>query len=228
MVKRFPGKGWGLCARGGGDDGGGDGGDEGGGEHSGSGGKDGGSGTTKTTATTVPPPLPLPRGAFIAEYAGEPLRTAEARRRLAAYDARGAGHALLSVRAVLPSGAAALRLSLDATARGNAARFANHACGGGACALVLVARRGELLPRVALFAARAIAAGEEITFDYGGGGGGGGGDIGGGGDGGAAAAARSRQEAAAAEEPPPARAHSSVPCACGAPCCRGWLPSEVV
>jgi SET domain-containing protein len=65
---------------------------------------------------------PLPRGAFVCEYAGEPLTTTEARARLEAYDASGGGHALLVARLVLPSGGAALRLNVDATAKGNVAR----------------------------------------------------------------------------------------------------------
>lgn len=66
--------------------------------------------------------MPLQRGAFICEYAGEPINAAAARARLAEYDAAGAGHALLVARLVLPSGRAALRLNLDATRSGNVAR----------------------------------------------------------------------------------------------------------
>jgi hypothetical protein len=65
----------------------------------------------------------LPAGAFVCEYAGEPIATPEARRRLAAYDSAGSGHALLAARLVLPSGRAALRINVDATRRGNVARW---------------------------------------------------------------------------------------------------------
>ncbi len=47
---------------------------------------------------------------------------------------------------------------------------AGTSCDGGTLAMVLVRRRGGLLPAVGLFAARDIAAGEELTFCYGGGG----------------------------------------------------------
>jgi SET domain-containing protein len=42
-----------------------------------------------------------------------------------------------------------------------------NSCDGGNLLLVLVSCKGELVPRVALFAARDIAAGEELTFSYG-------------------------------------------------------------
>lgn len=174
----------------------------------------------------------LPRGAFVCEYAGEPLRAAEARRRLAdEYDAAGRGHALLVARAVLPSGAAALRMSLDATARGNVARFVNHACGeAGNCSLAFVSRRGELLPRVALFASRGVAAGEELTFCYGGGaegeaGSGGDGGVDGGGDDGGDGGGRGD---GGVDGGGPRQRMSRVRCACGAARCHGWLPSEPV
>jgi histone-lysine N-methyltransferase SETMAR len=175
----------------------------------------------------------------VCEYAGEPLTTAQARSRLAGYDAAGAGHALLVARAVLPSGGAALRLNLDATRRGNVARcacaraagwraqggighgmwphegldtrapprFINHSCDGGNLELVFVTAKGELLPRVALFAARDIAAGEELTFSYGGGG---------------------AQPAAQGGAAPSPAGKERAPCCCGADVCTGWLPSEDV
>jgi SET domain-containing protein len=71
------------------------------------------------------------------------------------------------VRQWLPSQQLALRVNIDATRRGNAARFANHRCGDANCDLVLVTQAGRLLPRVALVAHRAVAAGEELTFSYG-------------------------------------------------------------
>ncbi|GBF97713.1 hypothetical protein Rsub_10877 [Raphidocelis subcapitata] len=222
---------------------------------------------------------PIGPGAFVCEYAGEPLGSAAARAALARYDAgaraaeeaaaaaaaAGAGggsaalsrdlpgegsssggdggggvggldsssggsgggrglessgggglesssagggapphHALLVARLVLPSGAS-LRLNLDATRRGNVARFINHACDGGNLEPVFVTARGELLPRVALFARRAIAAGEELTFSYGG------------------AATGPEAEAGAAAGGVVGR-RGEVRCQCGAPCCRGFLP----
>ena len=94
------------------------------------------------------------------------MTTAEARRREREYDKRG-GAALLVVREHLPSGKACLRVNVDATAVGNAARFINHECGGGNLAAEVVRETGFLLPRVCFFAERDVAAGEELTFSYG-------------------------------------------------------------
>lgn len=108
-------------------------------------------------------------GAFVCEYAGEYVTTEEARRRLREYDewrAHRPGHALLVVRAVLPSGGAYLRINIDATRKGNVARFINHCCGGGNLVPVIVRRQGDVLPKVALFASTSIQAGQELTFEY--------------------------------------------------------------
>lgn len=104
--------------------------------------------------------------------AGEFLTTAEARRRQRGYDeaASGGGRvsaALLVLREHLPSGRACLRVNIDATAVGNAARFINHSCDGGNLAGVLVRSSGLLLPRLCFFASRDIEVGEELTFSYG-------------------------------------------------------------
>ncbi|GAX84548.1 hypothetical protein CEUSTIGMA_g11969.t1 [Chlamydomonas eustigma] len=76
------------------------------------------------------------------------------------------GHALLVVREMLPSGVI-LRTNIDATSRGNVAKFFNHSCDGGNLRQVLIQRSGSLLPAVALFARRDIEIGEELTFAYG-------------------------------------------------------------
>ncbi|PNH02938.1 Histone-lysine N-methyltransferase SUVR3 [Tetrabaena socialis] len=86
--------------------------------------------------------------------------------RLRMYDQQGQGHALLVLREVLPSGLV-LRTNIDATRLGNVARFFNHSCDGGSLELVVVRRRGSLLPAVALFAAHDISPAEELTFAYG-------------------------------------------------------------
>lgn len=71
----------------------------------------------------------IPCGAFVCEYVGERITTAEARRRLLDYDAVGRAHALLVFREILPSHTAAIRLNIDATCRGNEAAFINHRWG---------------------------------------------------------------------------------------------------
>lgn len=105
--------------------------------------------------------------------AGELLTNSEADRRHSLYDSPKyqassvPPPALLVVREHLPSGTATLRLNIDATNFGNAARFINHSCDGGNVARVLVRQTGWPLPHVALFASRRILAGEEITMSYG-------------------------------------------------------------
>ncbi|KAJ8763166.1 hypothetical protein K2173_025551 [Erythroxylum novogranatense] len=113
------------------------------------------------------------RGQFICEYAGELLTTKEARRRQQIYDELASGgcassaSALLVVREHLPSGKVCLRINIDATKIGNAARFINHSCDGGNLFTVLVRNSGAILPRVCFFASKDIKEGEELTFSYG-------------------------------------------------------------
>ncbi|KAI3959698.1 hypothetical protein MKW92_008711 [Papaver armeniacum] len=113
----------------------------------------------------------VPRGEFVCEYAGELLTTQEARKRQKKYDDLAStsqfGSALLVVREHLPSGNACLRVNIDATRVGNAARFINHSCDGGNLSTVLVRGSGALFPRLCFFASRDILDGEELAFSYG-------------------------------------------------------------
>ncbi|RZC70723.1 hypothetical protein C5167_033882 [Papaver somniferum] len=113
----------------------------------------------------------VPRGEFVCEYAGELLTTQEARKRQKKYDDIAStsqfGSALLVVREHLPSGNACLRVNIDATRVGNAARFINHSCDGGNLSTVLVRGSGALFPRLCFFASRDILDGEELAFSYG-------------------------------------------------------------
>ncbi|CAK1599333.1 unnamed protein product [Parnassius mnemosyne] len=60
------------------------------------------------------------------------------------------------------------QLCVDAAAYGSAARFVNHSCRAALVPVRVFTRRRDLrLPVVALFAARDLSAGEELTFDYG-------------------------------------------------------------
>ncbi|KAK9807953.1 hypothetical protein WJX73_006881 [Symbiochloris irregularis] len=70
----------------------------------------------------------VPAGSFVCQYAGEILTNAVASSRLEEYDRspESAGHALLVVREQLPSRNAYLRLNIDATRKGNVARFFSH------------------------------------------------------------------------------------------------------
>ncbi|KAJ0237151.1 Histone-lysine N-methyltransferase SUVR3 [Hirschfeldia incana] len=144
----------------------------------------------------------IKKGQFICEYAGELLTTAEARRRQTIYDKlrstqQSFSSALLVIREHLPSGEACLRINIDATSIGNVARFINHSCDGGNLSTVLLRSSGALVPRLCFFAARDIAAGEELCFSYG--------DV---------------------RLTPEKSAENKLNCSCGSSCCFGTLPSE--
>lgn len=133
---------------------------------------------------------------------GELLTTAEARRRQTIYDKlrstqQSFSSALLVIREHLPSGQACLRINIDATRIGNVARFINHSCDGGNLSTVLLRSTGALLPRLCFFAARDIAAGEELSFSYG--------DV---------------------RLTPGKSAENKLNCSCGSSCCFGTLPCE--
>lgn len=171
----------------------------------------------------------IPIGTFVCEYGGEALSTPEAAARLEKYDQLGTRHALLVLREHLPlRKPLALRINIDATQKGNVARFINHSCDGGNLQPVVVRRRGALLPAVALIARRHVHPGEEFTFSY---------------DGSLCARPPSQQQAAAGSTSMLAlesRQHEHVvrsssqqhtarrPCACGTKACLGYLPNTPV
>ena len=167
----------------------------------------------------------LPIGAFVCEYAGELISSEQTRRRLKrrraeaaeAETCRGGGayvkNYVMTVREHLISGRV-LRTTIDPTEVGNVARFINHACRPNLVQHLV--RVGSLVPRVALFACREIASGEELTMYYG-----------------------DYHVAAASSEPPPSRTSGGpcggpavgmtagmTRCLCGEVCCRGFLPFD--
>ncbi|CAJ0957219.1 unnamed protein product [Ranitomeya imitator] len=90
----------------------------------------------------------VPSGRFVCEYAGEVLGPEEARRRIKEH--LHSGHVLETF--------------VDPTYVGNIGRFLNHSCQPN---LVMVpVRTHSMVPRLALFAARDIQAGEELCYDY--------------------------------------------------------------
>jgi uncharacterized protein len=86
------------------------------------------------------------RGAFIVEYTGPRISTAEANRR----EARGAKYMYELDR----------RWTVDGSSRSNIARYANHSCRPNAESDVV---RGKVILR----AIKTIRPGNEITYDYG-------------------------------------------------------------
>ena len=147
---------------------------------------------------------PLQRGAFVCEYAGELLASSEAKHRRAAAPTGPNYLMVVNERRQGGDGDGApcsLRTIIDPTVRGNVGRFLNHSCRPNL--MHQVVRVGSVVPRVAFFCLRDIAAGEELTFRYG--------DDG-------------EDEQPAAATPPTAR--GSRRCECGEEGCRGFLPAD--
>ena len=89
---------------------------------------------------------PIEKGAFIVEYTGRRITTAEADRR----EARGARY-MYEINS---------RWTVDGSSRRNIARYANHSCRPNAESDIV---KGKVILR----AIKAIRPGSEITFDYG-------------------------------------------------------------
>ncbi|XP_072203264.1 histone-lysine N-methyltransferase SETMAR [Excalfactoria chinensis] len=104
----------------------------------------------------------ITKGRFVCEYAGEVLGFAEARRRILSQTAQDPNY-IIAVREHLHSGQV-METFVDPTYIGNVGRFLNHSCEPN---LVMVpVRVDSMVPRLALFAAIDIAAGEELCYDY--------------------------------------------------------------
>ncbi|XP_056381000.1 histone-lysine N-methyltransferase SETMAR [Hyla sarda] len=104
----------------------------------------------------------VPSGRFICEYAGEVLGREEVHRRIHEQDPE-ANNYIIAVLEHLHSGCT-LETFVDPTFIGNIGRFLNHSCQPN---LVMVpVRTHSMVPRLALFAARDIQAGEELCYDY--------------------------------------------------------------
>lgn len=99
---------------------------------------------------------------FVCEYAGELISIQEAKKR-AQELTHETGNYLIVLREH-SSNDQVLRTHVDAHFHGNASRFINHSCSPN---LVMVpVRVDSIVPRLALFAARNIDIGEELSFDY--------------------------------------------------------------
>lgn len=99
---------------------------------------------------------------FVSEYAGELISIQEAKKR-ALELTHETGNYLIVLREH-SSDNQVLRTHVDARFHGNASRFINHSCSSN---LVMVpVRVDSIVPKLALFAARDIDIGEELSFDY--------------------------------------------------------------
>ena len=165
----------------------------------------------------------LQRGQFVCEYAGEILSSAESKaRRRAAAQARdgsssssGGNYYIMSVVEHVGKLRRALTTTIDPTSRGNVGRYLNHSCAPNL--EVQLVRCGSLVPRVAFFCSRDVAAGEELTFHYG--------------------SAQPESQCAATEDEQEGGGRCGAdatagrpvrrrPCRCGAPGCAKWLPFD--
>ncbi|KAI8338112.1 hypothetical protein BC941DRAFT_352150 [Chlamydoabsidia padenii] len=98
---------------------------------------------------------PILQHDFVIEYLGESIRQQVANRREREYEQSGIGSSYL------------FRvdddLVVDATVKGNLARFINHCCTPNCCAKIIRVNKKK---RIIIYASRDILPGEEITYDY--------------------------------------------------------------
>ncbi|NXG80633.1 SETMR methyltransferase, partial [Baryphthengus martii] len=143
----------------------------------------------------------IPRGRFVCEYAGEVLGLKEARRRIQAQTAKDSNY-LIAVREHLHHGQV-LETFVDPTYVGNVGRFLNHSCEPNL--FMVPVRVDSMVPKLALFAATDISAGEELSYDY---------------SGRFYNSPKSNQEQQSLEEDNGSR----KPCYCGSSTCTSFLP----
>ncbi|NXA33433.1 SETMR methyltransferase, partial [Eudromia elegans] len=104
----------------------------------------------------------IPRGRFVCEYAGEVLGFNEARRRIQAQTPEDSNY-IIAVREHLHNGQV-METFVDPTYIGNVGRFLNHSCEPNL--FMVPVRVDSMVPKLALFAATDISAGEELSYDY--------------------------------------------------------------
>ncbi|KFP44316.1 Histone-lysine N-methyltransferase SETMAR, partial [Chlamydotis macqueenii] len=104
----------------------------------------------------------IAKGRFVCEYAGEVLGFNEARRRSQAQTSADSNY-MIAVREHLHSGQI-METFVDPTYTGNVGRFLNHSCEPNL--FMVPVRVDSMVPKLALFAATDISAGEELSYDY--------------------------------------------------------------
>ena len=108
------------------------------------------------------------KGDVVAEYLGEEVAYEAVHQRRVRQLREGRQNYLIVLCeniSTKENGEKRLHTCVDASWRGNVARFANHSCDPNM--LPLPVRTGRCSPRIVFFAARSIAVGEELTISYG-------------------------------------------------------------
>ncbi|XP_064604960.1 histone-lysine N-methyltransferase SUV39H2-like [Liolophura sinensis] len=104
----------------------------------------------------------MKKGTFVMEYVGEVITSEEAERRGKIYDAEGRTYLF-----DLDYNDGDCPFTVDAGFCGNISHFVNHSCDPNLVVYgVWINTLDPRLPRIALFSARDIDKGEELTFDY--------------------------------------------------------------
>ncbi|XP_043933950.1 histone-lysine N-methyltransferase SETMAR [Protopterus annectens] len=145
---------------------------------------------------------PINKGLFVCEYAGEILGFAEACRRTQ-LQTKTDNNYLIAVREYTSNGQV-LQTYVDPAQVGNIGRFINHSCQPNL--FMVPVRVDSMVPKLGLFAASDIMAGEELSYDYSG-------KINN-------LSQRAGQDQFNTEDVP------NKPCHCGAPSCVGFLPYD--
>ena len=104
----------------------------------------------------------IAKGTFVAEYVGEIVSTADAKRRLEKLSSTDSCY-IVMYREHTSSGTV-LTTSVDAAYAGNTARFVNHSCSPNLS--MVPVRVDSLVPKLCLFACKDVAAREELCFSY--------------------------------------------------------------
>ncbi|CAG8692089.1 20424_t:CDS:2 [Cetraspora pellucida] len=100
---------------------------------------------------------------FVCEYAGEIIKTEEAKRRWEEMNNNAiARNYVLCLKEHVQD--RILRTNIDPIHIGNAGRYINHSCAPNL--QIYLVRINSLIPVAAFFAVRDIEIGEELTFDY--------------------------------------------------------------